>query len=123
MSADLRLLQARLGKWHVDKWGAPSRVFMAAKLAEEVGEVCEAAVKAEQGHPKADQLDYGSELADVVIVALCAASIHGVDLAAEVASKVYKVDPDGDLPHHRDAYGRLICVHCRDEVAYCGGCA
>lgn len=88
-------LQGRLGRWHSDKWGRPSRTFMAAKLAEEVGEVCEAAVKDEQGHPRADQLDYGAELADVVIVAICAASIHGVDLAGEIGRKVAALDPVG----------------------------
>lgn len=85
---DIVLPQRRAGAWHRDRWGDPGRVTLAAKLAEEVGEVCEAAVKQAQGHPKAGDLDYGAELADVVIVAVCAADLAGVDLGHEVASKL-----------------------------------
>lgn len=81
-------LQDVIGGWHVGRWGDPGPVTMAAKLAEEVGEVCEAAVKTSQDHPRAGEMDYGGELADVVIVALAAADLAGVDLAARVAEKL-----------------------------------
>lgn len=109
-----------IGGWHLGRWGDPGTVTMAAKLAEEVGEVCEAAVKVSQGHPRAGEMDYGGELADVVIVAAAAAGLAGVDLEARVLEKFAAISPaaTGDL---RDSQGRRICSECGDELAYCGG--
>lgn len=92
-SLPLTDLQDIVGHWHLARWGAPDQPFMAAKLAEEVGEVCEAAVKVVQGHPRADEMDYGAELADVVIVALASAHLSGVDLGQLVEDRVDRLAP------------------------------
>jgi|GEM_PF-6279675 len=97
--ATLHDLVSLTGAWHRRTWGAPDRVFFAAKLAEEVGEVAEAAVKQAQDHPKAAKLDFGSELADVVIVAMSAASIHGIDLALLVQNRVTKLVHEAAKAH------------------------
>lgn len=88
MTPRLTDLQDVVGGWHIGRWGDPGPVTMAAKLAEEVGEVCEAAVKVAQGHPRASEMDFGGELADVVIVALAAASLANVDLSDRVVEKL-----------------------------------
>lgn len=96
MTTSLPSLQAAVGAWHRERWGIADRIMMAAKLAEEVGEVCEAAVKQAQGHPDAADLDYGAELGDVVIVALAAADLAGYNLTDTVLVKLARL---GALGH------------------------
>lgn len=83
----LREWQNRTSAWHESAWGNPGTERMGLKLAEEVGEVCEALVKVGQGHPKAPQLDLGAELADVFIVLTILASEAGLDLQSCVENK------------------------------------
>lgn len=80
-----------VGQWHRDVWGDPGLAMLALKLAEEVGEVAEAVVKVEQGHPRAGEMDLPQELADVVVVVLAFADLVGVDLQAELTAKVARL--------------------------------
>lgn len=129
--SDVRRWQDRLAAWRGDRFGPPSLPLIALKLAEETGEVCEAILKPTEGHPDADRMDLGWELADVVAVALAAADVAGYDMDAELVRRT-NAYPDwpGEPSSDRDLLEAVaaaarkavqpVCDVCADS-AWCGG--
>ena len=64
----------------------------AVKLNEEVGELCEAVLheNGEQRKEKVD-IDFGSEIADVIICTLMLARTKNIDVWGEVEKKINKI--------------------------------
>ena len=70
--------------WHDAKWPDKTDITLSAKLAEETGEVCGAAIKTMEG--RRTEQDLKDELGDVLIVASVIAARHGWTLS-EVRSE------------------------------------
>lgn len=64
----------------------------AVKLNEEVGELCEAVLhENNEQRPEKTDIDFGSEVADVIICTLMLAKTKDIDVWGEVAKKIEKI--------------------------------
>lgn len=98
-------LQGRVAVWHRGRWPSCPLPVLAAKLAEECGEVCaEVVTKWESVVARWDgtgdkpyfPLDgLRAELAQVVVVALALADRAGFDLASVVEAEVARLEGGG----------------------------
>lgn len=69
------LVEPLIALWHDDKWPDKDDRIVAAKLAEEAGEVCGAAIKFAEG--RRTEAHLADEIGDVLIVLSTLAGRHG----------------------------------------------
>lgn len=70
------------------RWGAPTRLKLAAKLCEEAGEVAGVLVRLEEGEGRATAEDLGREVGDLLVVASQIAHLLGATLEELRAERV-----------------------------------
>ena len=74
----MKATERQIAIWHDSRWGDKDDRVVCAKLAEEVGEVCGAFIKYDEGRKTFD--DIFDEMGDVLIVMSVLAGRHGVTL-------------------------------------------
>ena len=86
----VRTWQHRVVSWHVSVFGPPRQQWTALLLAEEVGELCRATLKREQGIRGSDAKwaeEQKKEAADVFIGLCSFAEACGFDLEAAIGTR------------------------------------